>query len=588
MSGLAGFIALMSWEMGFEPVAGILRNMLAGVFLLSSTFLFIAVANVYVFRRRKSFVFPEAFPFNTTYEAGYRRYHDFLDYILESFQRVDRERGEKTFAVHALFLPTFVFTNSVENITHILKDNFDNYVKGPAMKFRFTPLLGDGIFNSDGESWRWHRKTSAYLFNVSAFRSTVLTTFNKHASHVIRILQEQNDVTLDLHALMHSFTLDSIGEIAFGMRIGSLDTHARRSSPHELQASPGVDFEKSFDYLQSFAAETYTNPFWPFKRLFTSHLWRFSQHVRTVDRYAYAAVAQCRAEMQQRKDASAIPSQKQRADLLSLYFAHKIAPVDGNNDEDEDENGKKKKNRQPEPSDKVLRDILLNFVIAGRDTTAQALSWALLELSRHQHVQQRARDEVFAEWKGAALARQQQLPSCDGPGPDFGSSDPDPEADPEAVSYEALGRMRYLDAVCHETLRLYPSVPKEAKYAVKDDVLPDGYRVHKGDSVCFFPWVMGRTEALWGADCLDFRPERFFEMTTKPSPFVFSAFQAGPRTCLGQNLALLEMKCALARLLAVFKFAPLPGLASPQDKISYGISLTLPMDKALRLQVDHC
>jgi len=541
----------------FDPLA-LLQLLTAGVVILLTA----ATSNVYVFRRKKSFVFPEKYLFETTLKAGYWRYDDFLHFIWESFQYAEIEYKSKTFAVHCLFLPTFVFTNSVENVTHILKGNFDNYVKGPAMKFRFLPLLGDGIFNADGEIWRWHRKTSAHLFNVAAFRSTVLATFNKHVSHVIQILLQQSD--LDLHALMHSCTLDSIGEIAFGMQINSLSSHIENPSG---ATTPGLEFEKSFDYLQQFAAETYTNPMWPFKRFFTWHLWRYPMHVRTVDNYAYSAVRARRAEMRERGPEAFSSGPGKRTDLLSLYFSHKIGDDFGDNNDENGTDGeeKVKKSSPAELSDKMLRDILLNFVIAGRDTTAQALSWSLFELSRNPEIQNRARAEVLQEWKTMTVT---------------------PSDSAAEVSFESLGRMRYLDAVCHETLRLYPSVPKEAKYAQQDDVLPDGFKVHKGDSVCFFPWVMGRTVALWGEDCLVFRPERFLD-TPKPSPFIFTAFQAGPRTCLGQNLALLEMKCVLARLLAVFSFQ-IPkqnATATAVQTPRYGYSLTLPMAAPLKLTV---
>ncbi len=82
--------------------------------------------------------------------------------------------------------------------------------------------------------------------------------------------------------------------------------------------------------------------------------------------------------------------------------------------------------------------------------------------------------------------------------------------------------------VLNETLRLYPSVPKNMKRCLRDDVLPDGTFVPSGHSVAFFPWTMGRLTALWGADAEEFRPERWEEFEAageRPSPFKFIAFQ---------------------------------------------------------------
>lgn len=141
---------------------------------------------------------------------------------------------------------------------------------------------------------------------------------------------------------------------------------------------------------------------------------------------------------------------------------------------------------------------------------------------------------------------------------------------------------------------LHPSVPKEAKYASKDDVFPDGTAVRKGDLISFSPWVMGRTEELW-PNAHAFRPERFYSRTvdgddsgvlskqitlSKPSPFLFIAFQAGPRTCLGQNMAILEMKCCLARLLSSFKFE----LAQSEDSVTYCNTITLPIRGGLKVK----
>jgi cytochrome P450 len=87
---------------------------------------------------------------------------------------------------------------------------------------------------------------------------------------------------------------------------------------------------------------------------------------------------------------------------------------------------------------------------------------------------------------------------------------------------------------------------------------------------------MGRTEALWNKPYL-FDPERFLG-GNKISPFIFTAFQAGPRQCLGQNLALLEMKACIVRLLAKFEF-----VLEQDPNITYVNTLTLPVKGGVRL-----
>jgi cytochrome P450 len=164
-------------------------------------------------------------------------------------------------------------------------------------------------------------------------------------------------------------------------------------------------------------------------------------------------------------------------------------------------------------SDEELRDIIMNFLIAGRDTTANALSWAFYRLSIHPEVQQKAYDEVLR------LGTEFNLDMPLSPSP---HAEEDADLGPE-FPFACIQKMDYIEAFCMEVLRLYPSVPKIGKYALTDDVLPDGTIVKEGMMVVFSPWVMGRTEKLW-EQCNEFRPERFLE-NKKPSPYVFTAFQ---------------------------------------------------------------
>jgi cytochrome P450 len=131
---------------------------------------------------------------------------------------------------------------------------------------------------------------------------------------------------------------------------------------------------------------------------------------------------------------------------------------------------------------------------------SQALSWAYFRLCTNPDCQQKAREEVLQVLKSRNIATGAAIP------------------------YEVLQEMKYLEAVCMETLRMHPSVPKEGKYALKDDILPDGTIVRAGEQVGFIPWVMGRDEKIW-PKAHEFAPERFLGSNSKPSPFMFIAFQ---------------------------------------------------------------
>lgn len=442
-----------------------------------------------------------------------------------------------------------VITNSIENITYILKGNFDAYGKGPIFKSKFQLLLGDGIFNTDGDLWYKHRKTSAHLFNLNKFRTTVLDTFNRHCDTLVGIIGETcdskpNEPVLDVAALMFKFTLDSIGFIAFGKEIGALQKNK-------------VDFADCFDHCQQSINDSFINPLWFLKRYFTPNGWYYFYCLWVVDKYALEVVREkkdslCKANNDKKVDVD-VASKSGGGDMLSLYLDR--AEADPN---------------APKLTDRFLRDVVLNFIIAGRDTTAQALSWCFYRLCIHSEIQRALRKDIMAVLR---------------------KHNNDAKSHCQVLSYECLQSMKYLEAFCMEVLRLHPSVPKEAKHAGKDDTLPDGTSIKKGDLVVFSPWLMGRTEDLW-EDCNAFKPSRFYTVNdsshkefssnislTKPSPFVFTAFQAGPRTCLGQSLALLEMKCCLARLLSAFEFE----LAQPVESVTYLNSITLPIKGGLKV-----
>ncbi|KAJ6352307.1 hypothetical protein OIU76_001508 [Salix suchowensis] len=141
----------------------------------------------------------------------------------------------------------------------------------------------------------------------------------------------------------------------------------------------------------------------------------------------------------------------------------------------------------------------------------------------------------------------------------------------ESPVYEEVKDMVYTHASLCESMRLYPPVPIDVKFALRDDVLPDGTVIKKGMRVAYHPYAMGRLEMLWGPDWEEFKPDRWLQRAgdgvskdgkwsfVGRDPYSYPVFQAGPRICLGKDMAFLQMKRVVAGILRRFKVVPCSG-----------------------------
>ena len=404
--------------------------------------------------------------------------------------------------------------------------------------------MGDGIFNADGHTWYAHRKTSALIFKLNRFKTSVSEVFHDDMDQAIEWIRNQNNKSFDFHALMHRYTLESIARIAFGIQF-------------DIIRKERVEFAEDFDYCTWAVNNSMVDPLWWFKRYFTVSGWKYFQALGRINTFTQKIIQERKANIA----ANGGQVTADMNDLLSLYLAHDTV-VATTTSAEKGAGYQRYDDTYLSPTDATLRDVILNMIIAGRDTTAQALSWAFYRMCLHDDIQSKLRTEIFTILQ--QTGEYTRLRERQGLG---------------TVQYDTLQQLKYVEAFIFEVLRLHPSVPKEGKCVFQDDILPDGTEVKKGDVVSFLPWCMGRDADLWGEDCLEFKPERFLHQTSKPSPFVFIAFQAGPRTCLGQNFALLEMKTVLVRLLLMFEFS----FAQDPHTIRYENSLTLPMRGGMQL-----
>lgn len=178
-----------------------------------------------------------------------------------------------------------------------------------------------------------------------------------------------------------------------------------------------------------------------------------------------------------------------------------------------------------------IRSQLLNILLAGRDTTAGLLGWTIWSLARHPHIFHKLRTAILEE---------------------FGGFD-----DKNEITFTQLKNCSYLQYVMNEVLRLYPSVPINARQATKDTTIPRGggpdglspVYVYKGQEVSYSVYVMHRRRDIWGPDADEFNPERWVGRKTG---WEFLPFNGGPRICLGQQFALTEAGYVITRLLQRF------------------------------------
>ena len=437
--------------------------------------------------------------------AGYCRlrmwYDAFIfgpEVLLTHVTSMHRAMGYKTFHF-PLSAFSAVVVSSTENIRHVLDTNFAAYVKGPLLHDVFFDALGDGIFNSDGASWKAQRRASAHLFTSWQLENRMSEVFQRHAVQFNEVLREKKGAVVDIQQMLLCYTFDCIYEIAFGKAVNSLGGEQK-----------DVDFQKAFDCVGAKVVERLLFPGWKLMKTLNINQQETNHAIATIRNYVRDVLAERRQE-------GAGQSYCDSADLISLLEAQNEA------------------NRAGEGkvyNDEEIIDFITNFTIAGRDTTASAMTWAFFELSQAENSKHRAALEA------------------------------------EVASTDDVKDMHFAQAVFQETLRKWPSVPIDIKFCVEDDVLPCGTPVHKGEGLVYAPILHGRDPANY-ENPLTFDPRRWIDEGGEckrydERGFAYPAFNAGPRTCLGRKMAAMEAKTLMAAVMAEFRldtpegFVPLP------------------------------
>lgn len=390
-----------------------------------------------------------------------------------------RARLGPTFTVHFGGVKPAVVSTDPVVIEHVLRGNRDNYEKSHIQVERMVEFQGKGLVNSHGEVWVRQRKLLAQGF--------------KH-SHLTKLLPMQQDVLqelmlsfdrdvrqgpVDVHQQMVRFTLRLVGRSLFG----------RSMRDEELERIGHVISE-----IQAFILRQIVQP-WkiPWFRL-TGQTEKHQQLRREGDAIALRHVQARLKEGVGENDMLRI--------LLETPYHDTGKPM----------------------SEPLVMIESLQLLVAGNETSTNALTWIFYLLARHPQYIREIRDEVAAV---------------------IGD---------KAIDYQNLHQLGKTVCVIDESLRLYPPFWMIDRIALKDDEVA-GVRIPAGAMV--IPYIYGthRNPAQW-QDAESFDPRRFEpERSKERHPFAYIPFGGGPRVCLGSNLAVMQMLMIVVAFVRRYDFA---------------------------------
>jgi cytochrome P450 len=166
---------------------------------------------------------------------------------------------------------------------------------------------------------------------------------------------------------------------------------------------------------------------------------------------------------------------------------------------------------------------------------------------------------------------------------------PNPKAlsDPTTNVASLLESMPYLNGVCNEVLRLFPTVPLTARITIRDTTVA-GHFVPKDTVIMVSPWAINRNPKLWGPDAEEFVPTRWIDKNGRAtmnggaeSNYSFLTFLHGPRSCIGERFARAELRALLAALVGAFEF----GMADPDEDVIVGGTITSKPKNGMNLKL---
>ncbi|XP_050280042.1 cytochrome P450 97B2, chloroplastic [Quercus robur] len=413
---------------------------------------------------------------------------------------------------------------------HVLRENAFCYDKGVLADI-LEPIMGKGLIPADLDTWKQRRRVIAPGFHA-LYLEAMVKIFTDCSERTIlkfeKLLQEETlnrgrkTIVLDLEAEFSSLALDIIGLGVFNYDFGSVT----KESP-VIKAVYGTLFEAEH-------RSTFYIPYWkvPLARWIVPRQRKFRTDLKVINDCLDGLIRNAK-ETRQETDVEKL----QQRDYLNLKDASLLRFLVDMRGADVD--------------DRQLRDDLMTMLIAGHETTAAVLTWAVFLLAQNPSKMKKAQAEIDSV---------------------LGQGRP---------TFELVKKLEYIRLIVVEVLRLYPQPPLLIRRSLRSDVLPggyrgdkDGYKIPAGTDIFLSVYNLHRSPYFWDRPN-EFEPERFlvqkknediegwagFDPSRSPgalypneiiADFAFLPFGGGPRKCVGDQFALMESTVALALLLQKF------------------------------------
>ena len=389
---------------------------------------------------------------------------------------------------------------------------------GPALQ-QLRALLGDGLFTAHNGEPNWRK---AHNIVMPAFTKAAMQTYHPSMVATVRELVDVwtdraiDGAWVDIPADANRLTIEIVSRAGLGYSFNKLD---------DADTDPFI--AAMLRELHYANRRTRTDAVPLYEQLLGHH--RRNQHLQDL---AYL-----------------------REQILTIINTRRATAFD--DVDDTDMLGIILHANDPETGQKLddanIIHQILTLLVAGSETSANAIAFALHYLSQNPHIADAGRAEVDQRWPGRAS--------------------PD-------IAFDDVAKLRCMRRIVDETLRLWPVAPGYFRQAKTDTVIGDRYAFKAGEWV-FVLLLAAHRDPAWGPDAGEFNPDRFLpkNIHTLP-PHIYKPFGTGARSCLGRQFALHEIVLTLAAVLHQFDIEPQPGY-----RLKVSESLTLkPADLRLRLR----